>query len=60
MDIANGDVLLMKKNHPCGGNRFIALRTGMDFKVLCETCGHEMWIKRAALEKNVKKILSNS
>ena len=32
MDISVGDILVMKKNHPCGSNRFLVLRVGMDFK----------------------------
>ena len=39
MDINIGDTLIMKKNHPCGTNRFIVLRVGMDFKLRCESCG---------------------
>ena len=39
MDIHVGDHLLMKKPHPCGGNRFSVGRVGMDFRIRCETCG---------------------
>ena len=57
MDIVKGDILVMKKSHPCGSNRMIVLRSGMDFKLRCEGCGHELMIPRAKAEKSVKKII---
>ena len=56
-DILVGDILLMKKNHPCGSNRFIVLRTGVDFKLKCEKCGHEIMTPRIKAEKNVKNVI---
>ena len=56
MDICRGDVLLMKKNHPCGCNRMRVLRSGMDFKLRCEGCGREFMIPRSKAEKNVKSV----
>ncbi|WP_418620411.1 DUF951 domain-containing protein, partial [Ruminococcus sp.] len=44
MDIVKGDILVMKKSHPCGSNRMIVLRSGMDFKLRCEGCGREFMI----------------
>ena len=41
MDIKIGDVLEMKKAHPCGGNRMLVMRVGADFRLKCEKCGHE-------------------
>ena len=57
MDVRVGDVLLMKKNHPCGGARFTVLRSGMVFKLRCEKCGHELEIPRSKAEKNIKQII---
>lgn len=57
MDVRKGDILIMKKNHPCGGNRFETLRVGMDFKIKCEKCGHEVMAPRNKIEKNIKKII---
>ena len=42
MDVRVGDILEMKKQHPCGNKRFRVLRVGMDFKIKCEQCGHEI------------------
>lgn len=55
VDVRVGDILVMKKSHPCGGNRFRVLRIGMDFRLHCETCGHEMMIPRVKAEKNVRR-----
>ena len=57
MDVRPGDILVMKKNHPCGGNRFLVLRSGMDFKIRCVKCGHEVMVPRLKCEKHIKKIL---
>ena len=60
MDVRVGDVLTMKKPHPCGGNRFLVLRSGMDFRIKCITCGHEVMVPRAKAEKNIKSITRDS
>lgn len=57
MDIRLGDALIMKKKHPCGSDTFEVLRIGMDFKLRCSGCGHEVMLPRAKAEKNIKKIL---
>lgn len=56
MDIHKGDILTMKKSHPCGSNKMRVLRSGMDFKLRCEGCGREFMISRFKAEKNVKII----
>lgn len=57
MDIRIGDVLEMKKSHPCGSHTFSVLRIGMDFRLKCTGCGHEMMISRHKAEKHIRKIL---
>ena len=57
MDIHVGDVLELKKEHPCGSRRWLVLRVGMDFKLRCEGCGREFMIVRSKAEKNVKTII---
>ena len=56
MDVRVNDILLMKKPHPCGCKEFTVLRSGMDFKLRCNNCGHEIMIARVKAEKNIKKI----
>jgi hypothetical protein len=55
--INSGDVIVTKKNHPCGGNRWKVIRTGADFVIKCETCEHQTWIPRVKLEKSIKEII---
>ena len=57
MTVSVGDRVEMKKLHPCGGNIFSVLRVGMDFKLKCERCGHEVMIPRKKAEKNIRKVL---
>lgn len=57
MDVRQGDVLVMKKEHPCGADGFLVLRTGMDFKIRCTGCGREVMVPRKKAEKNIKKII---
>ncbi|MBQ6568763.1 MAG: DUF951 domain-containing protein [Clostridia bacterium] len=57
MDIRPGDILEMKKSHPCGSNSFCVLRSGMDFKLKCTGCGHEIMIPRSKAERNIRKVI---
>ncbi len=56
MDIRLGDRLEMKKNHPCGCREFEVLRIGMDFRLRCLGCGHEMMLPRLKAEKNIRRV----
>ena len=56
MDIQVGDILTMKKNHPCGSNLWEVLRIGADFKLRCRGCGHEVMGPRSKFEKNIKAV----
>ena len=60
MDIEKNDVLLMKKKHPCGADRMLVLRSGMDFMLRCTGCGREFMIPRAKAEKNVKNVIKEA
>lgn len=57
MDVRVGDTIVMKKAHPCGCDKFAVTRVGMDFKIRCEKCGHEVMSPRHKIEKNIKKII---
>lgn len=56
MDIQVGDILTMKKAHPCGDKRWEVLRIGADFRLRCLGCGHEVMGARSKFEKNTKLI----
>ena len=53
-----GDVLEMKKAHPCGSHEMKVLRVGSDIRILCTGCGRDVTVPREKLEKNIKKIIS--
>ena len=56
MDIQLGDVLTMKKAHPCGEKQWLVLRTGADLRLRCLGCGHEVMVQRGKAEKNIRSI----
>ena len=57
MDVRLQDILVMKKPHPCGSKEWLVLRTGMDFRMRCQGCGHEVMQPRSKAEKNIRQIL---
>lgn len=54
-----GDIVEMKKAHPCGNNTWSIMRTGMDFRIKCEKCDHQVMLPRNKFEKSVKKIVNS-
>ena len=56
MDVRVGDVLTLKKKHPCGSDRWAVLRIGADFKLRCLGCGREVMGPRQKYEKQIKKL----
>lgn len=55
-----GDVVLMKKPHPCGGNEMEIIRMGMDIRIKCVKCKHSVLVPRIKFEKKFKKVLRAS
>jgi hypothetical protein len=55
-----GDILEMKKTHPCGDKRFKVLRVGSDIKLSCEGCGRTVTLERVKVEKMIKRIIENN
>lgn len=49
-----GDVIKMKKPHPCGTNQWEILRVGMDFRLKCEGCGRQVMLGRKIIEKGFR------
>lgn len=56
MDIRVGDILTMKKPHPCGSLQWLVLRSGMDFRLRCRGCGHEIMVPRSKAEKGIRQV----
>ncbi len=53
-EIRVGDIIRLKKPHPCGSREWEVLRTGMDFRLKCRGCGHMILIPRTQVEKNLR------
>lgn len=54
MDFQLGDIVVLKKGHPCGTNEWKVIRVGADFKIKCNGCGHIVEMPRKTFEKSVK------
>jgi len=50
-----GDIIRLRKPHPCGSKEWIVLKEGVDFKIKCVKCGRELWIARERLKKLLVK-----
>ncbi|WP_346355129.1 DUF951 domain-containing protein [Azotosporobacter soli] len=55
-----GDVVKMKKGHPCGSNEWEITRTGMDFGLKCLGCSRFVLVPRPKFEKAVRGIVSKT
>ena len=55
-----GDLVTMKKQHPCGSSEWEILRVGADFRLKCMGCGHQIMIARKLVEKNTKKLVKKN
>lgn len=60
LKICVGDILTMKKPHPCGGSSFKVLRVGSDVRIVCQTCSRDLTLDRIKLEKMVKSVSTNN
>lgn len=60
MKLFVGDIVELKKPHPCGGYTWGILRTGIDFRIKCQKCGHSLMLSRIKLEKGIKRIIKSS
>ncbi|WP_027216124.1 DUF951 domain-containing protein [Butyrivibrio fibrisolvens] len=56
MQIEVGDIVTLKKKHPCGSFEWEVIRSGADFRLKCVGCAHQIMIARTTLEKNIKRI----
>lgn len=57
MNLEVGQIIQLKKKHPCGSFEWEILRVGADFRLKCKGCGHQIMIPRVTVEKNIKKVL---
>ncbi len=59
MEFKLGQVIKLKKAHPCGGNNWEIQRVGMDFRLKCLQCGHSVMVSRKLVEKNFRGFIDN-
>ena len=49
-----GDIVKLKKPHPCGSHEWEILRVGADFRLKCAGCGHQVMMARPLVEKSTR------
>lgn len=54
MDFSIGQIIKMKKKHPCGSDEWKIIRIGADFRLMCTGCEHQIMLPRVKVEKNIK------
>lgn len=59
-DYQVNDILEFKKPHPCGGKMWLVLKYGVDCKLRCTTCGHEIIISRVDISKRLKNVIKEN
>jgi hypothetical protein len=55
-ELGLGDVVVLKKPHPCGGHEWSIVRLGADIGLQCQTCGRRLLLARPELEKRVRSV----
>jgi len=56
-DLGIGDILRLRKPHPCGGYEWQVVRLGADIGILCLTCGRRVMLDRRSLKNRLKKVI---
>ncbi len=52
-----GDRVVVKKPHACGGKKFVVTRTGADYKLTCEKCGHTLLLTSEKTQKAIRRVI---
>ena len=58
MEVTPGDILRLKKKHPCGSDEWLVVDTGVDFRIKCLGCDRLLIIERLKLERKIKSLVS--
>lgn len=58
MEIRLGDVVRLKKMHPCGSYEWVVVRLGADIGIRCLSCGRRVLLDRVVFERRVKALVS--
>ena len=57
VDYKLNDIVIMKKPHPCGSNKWQIIRVGADIKIKCLNCGRTIMLERVEFNKKIKKVV---
>ncbi len=57
LELNVGDIVQMRKPHPCGGDRWRIVRVGADIGIRCLTCEHKVMLPRSEFERRIKRII---
>jgi len=60
MEINPGDIVQLKKKHPCGSDRWQVVRIGADIGITCLGCQHKVMLERSTFEKRVRAFVSRA
>ena len=60
MELNIGDVIKMKKQHPCGTNKWEIIRVGADIKIKCLECSRTIMLPRVEFNKKIKKVITEA
>jgi hypothetical protein len=60
LEIKTGDVVRLKKVHPCGGYDWLVVREGADIGLKCVKCGRRVLLERSTLERRIKEFVTRA
>ena len=60
VDVRVGDVVMLRKQHPCGTNEWEVTRIGADIGLKCHGCGRRVMLVRSTFNRRFKKFLSQA
>lgn len=60
IEINLGDIVRLRKKHPCGGYEWEVVRVGADIGLVCQTCGRRIMLPRGTFNKRLKKIVKHA
>jgi len=58
LELRLGDIIRLKKAHPCGGSEWVIVRLGADIGIKCLRCQHIVLVERPVLERKIKAFVS--
>lgn len=60
VELQMGDIIRLRKKHPCGGDQWQVVRLGVDIGLVCQTCSRRILLPRSTVNKRLKSIVSRS